>query len=157
MVHWMMPRITDDELAAAVANCSTISDVVRRLGRNPAGGNHSHISRRIKLAGLDTSHFLGQGWNRGRKQNAWRRTASDILIRRPQGSSREHAYLLERALIESGISHACVECGNEGEWQGKPLKLQIHHIDGDWLNNLIENLRFLCPNCHDQVPTKRRE
>lgn len=28
------------------------------------------------------------------------------------------------------------------------VPLQIHHIDGDCLNNKEENLQLLCPNCH---------
>ncbi|GAB7048084.1 HNH endonuclease signature motif containing protein [Catenuloplanes indicus] len=38
-------------------------------------------------------------------------------------------------------------------WQGRPLKLHVDHIDGDFLNNTAENLRFLCPNCHSQTAT----
>lgn len=54
--------------------------------------------------------------------------------------------------MESGIPYQCACCGNTGEWQGAPLTLQVDHIDGDFLNNEIENLRFLCPNCHRLTP-----
>jgi len=43
-------------------------------------------------------------------------------------------------------------CGVDGTWQCQPLSLDIDHIDGDFLNNEIDNLRFLCPNCHRQTP-----
>ena len=33
------------------------------------------------------------------------------------------------------------------------IKLQIHHKDGNRLNNEIENLQILCPNCHSQTDT----
>ena len=33
--------------------------------------------------------------------------------------------------------------------------LQVDHIDGNYLNNLKDNLRFLCPNCHSQTSTWR--
>ena len=42
----------------------------------------------------------------------------------------------------------CAGCGNDGTWLGRPLSLTIDHIDGDFLNNLADNLRFLCHNCH---------
>lgn len=32
-------------------------------------------------------------------------------------------------------------------WE-KPLKFELHHIDGNHLNNNINNLAILCPNCH---------
>ena len=47
----------------------------------------------------------------------------------------------------------CVECGCGGEWNGKPLILQVDHIDGNSDNNLPENVRLLCPNCHTQTDT----
>ena len=33
------------------------------------------------------------------------------------------------------------------------ITLQLDHIDGDPANNMIENLRILCPNCHTQTET----
>jgi len=39
------------------------------------------------------------------------------------------------------------------EWQGKPIPLQMHHIDGNYKNNVLNNLKLLCPNCHAQTET----
>ena len=39
------------------------------------------------------------------------------------------------------------------ENNGKKITLQLDHIDGDNNNNKLENLRFLCPNCHSQTET----
>lgn len=47
----------------------------------------------------------------------------------------------------------CVWCGQGESWNGKPLSLQMDHIDGDSDNNLVSNLRLLCPNCHTQTDT----
>lgn len=49
--------------------------------------------------------------------------------------------------------YKCARCGNAGEWNGDPLVLQVDHIDGDRTNNVLDNLRLLCPNCHSQTPT----
>ena len=32
------------------------------------------------------------------------------------------------------------------------IPLEIHHIDGDYENNKLENLQVLCPNCHSLTP-----
>jgi hypothetical protein len=58
-------------------------------------------------------------------------------------------YLLELS------NRRCSECGQGEEWNGKPLTLELDHIDGKAYNNIIENLRILCPNCHTQTDTYR--
>jgi 5-methylcytosine-specific restriction endonuclease McrA len=31
--------------------------------------------------------------------------------------------------------------------------MALHHINGDRLDNRLENLELLCPNCHSQTDT----
>jgi hypothetical protein len=38
---------------------------------------------------------------------------------------------------------------------GRPIPLEMDHIDGNNDNNVIDNLRILCSNCHAQTPTFR--
>ena len=59
---------------------------------------------------------------------------------------------LKKRLIEAGLKEdRCEECGIGNEWNGKPLTLQVHHINGNHRDNRIENLQILCPNCHSQT------
>jgi predicted RNA-binding Zn-ribbon protein involved in translation (DUF1610 family) len=152
--HWSRtPRgsYSREELADAVARATSIAGVMRHLGIRPAGGSHFHISQRIKREGLDTSHFLGQAYARGKLGK--RKTASEILVVRPEGSSRTDGSRLRRAMNESGVPYACAICGCDAMWLGTPLTLAVDHINGDWLDNRLANLRFLCPNCHAQTST----
>jgi len=148
-------RYTDEELAAAVRQSISIAGVLRILGIKPAGGSHFNISKRIKRVGLDTSHFLGKGSNKGGRFP--RLTASEILVKRDRELPRAKPHLLRRALLEIGVSASCDQCQTTESWMGKQLVLHVDHIDGDAWNNEIENLRFLCPNCHSQTATYCRK
>ncbi len=39
------------------------------------------------------------------------------------------------------------------EWMNYIIPLDVDHIDGNHNNNVKENLRLLCPNCHRLTPT----
>ena len=61
-------------------------------------------------------------------------------------------HALKKILITSGREYKCNNC-NITEWNGKPINLDLDHINGDTFDNTLENLRFLCPNCHSQTNT----
>lgn len=48
--------------------------------------------------------------------------------------------------------HSCESCGLS-EWLEKPITLELEHVDGDNQNNIKENLKLLCPNCHSFTET----
>lgn len=52
------------------------------------------------------------------------------------------------------IPYEC-ECGINGIWRNKKITLELDHINGIFDDNRIENLRFMCPNCHSQTDTFR--
>lgn len=64
-------------------------------------------------------------------------------------------YKLKNKLISAGIKQNICECCGITDWNGKPLNMELHHIDGNTSNNKLENLQILCPNCHAQTDTFR--
>jgi len=51
----------------------------------------------------------------------------------------------------------CEMCGVDPEWNGKFLRLQIHHKNGSSSDNRWDNLQKVCPNCHSQTETWGRK
>ncbi|WP_411102140.1 HNH endonuclease signature motif containing protein [Streptomyces sp. cmx-4-9] len=147
---------TKDVLAEVVAASTTLCEVLRRLGLDIVGGHHTHISRKVKAFGIDTSHFAQPSRTTHTRENRRRRSAEEILREdRSPAATRVHNTRLRRALLETGRTECCALCGMDGTWLGEPLRLEIDHIDGNWRNNQADNLRFLCPNCHSTTDTYR--
>jgi hypothetical protein len=142
---------TDDDLRAAVATNTSYSGVLRALGYNPSGGMHRYIRQMIRGLALDTSHFTGQGWARGRTDlTTARRPFSEILVK---GSDYTSTSVLRKRLIAAGLKPAhCERCGID-TWLGVPVPLTLDHINGDPMDHRLENLRILCPNCHSLTDT----
>ncbi len=62
-----------------------------------------------------------------------------------------------RRVLEEKLGLVCNSCGIGEIWNDKPITLEVNHIDGFAYNNVIENLEFLCPNCHSQTDTYRNK
>lgn len=69
------------------------------------------------------------------------------------GSTCNRARVKRNIIAQNLIPYQCAMCGNTGEWMGETLTLQLDHINGVCNDNRIENLRFLCPNCHSITDT----
>jgi len=134
-----------EDVRVAVKESVSIAEVLRRIGLRPVGGNYKTIHRLIKDEGMDTSHFTGQGWNVGLKFNPKPPLSEDAIF--VEDSNYRCSWRLrERYKKITGIVY-CEHC-NLSEWQGQPIPLEIHHINGVNTDNRLENLQFLCPNCH---------
>lgn len=143
---------TKELLEKIVPNSNCISDVCRNLGKRASGGTHELIKSRIIEYNIDISHFNGNEKYNGKNSKSYkeRRKKEEILV---DGLIKRRSHReLKRALIESGIKYKCNIC-NINSWQGKEITLDVDHIDGNWSDSRIENLRFLCPNCHRQTDT----
>ncbi len=149
---WRSRRYTEAQFRETIANSKSIAEVIRRLGLGTKGqGNYFTMHRLITKLGLDTSHFTGQAWSRGR--NLPKRDIQNYLVlNKITAPTINSGKLRERLVSEGLLKNECYDCGRT-RWRDKPLRLQIDHINGNRWDNRIENLRILCPNCHSNTPT----
>ena len=143
-------KLSDEQFVELLKKSSTISEVLFKLGytvkRNSWG--YSQVKRRMDDLNLDYSIFKGKSavikitkLNNVRKE--------DIL----KENCKHQRTVLRRYIIKNNlIPYKCAICGCT-EWQGKTLSLELDHINGINNDNRLENLRFLCPNCHSQTST----
>ena len=138
---------SDKEFIEIVKNSNSGSDVLRKLGLKTSGGSsRTVLKRRLKELKCDTSHF---GRKNGQSLQA-KYTMKEILVE--NSSYANIARLKERLVKENVLEYKCNICGINS-WNNKELSLQLDHINGVNNDHRLENIRFLCPNCHSQTDT----
>jgi DNA-binding CsgD family transcriptional regulator len=84
------------------------------------------------------------------------------VVARPHGLPMEELLVagvyrsrfnLKLRLVRSGLKQKLCEVCGIAAWNGRPISLALHHMNGDRYDNRIENLQLLCPNCHSQTDT----
>jgi hypothetical protein len=103
-------RWTKEVLEPAVAASHTMCDVLRRLGLDVMGGHHTHISRRIRALGIDTSHFRDRLHGEKTRDTRRRRSPDEILVALPPHTVRRvPGTRLKRAMLERGVAERCAQ------------------------------------------------
>ena len=69
----------------------------------------------------------------------------DIFV---ENSPYTRAVARDYILRHNLIPYVCEGCGNKGIWLDVPMALQLDHKNGVNNDHRLENLHWLCPNCH---------
>lgn len=144
---------TKEQLKEAVKKAYSYRQVLNKIGLRATGGNYVQVKKYIQEYNFDISHFKGRGWNKGLNFLFTPKIPLEkILVK----NSNFQSYKLKNRLIKEKLKIGkCEECGwAEISFDGR-LPLELHHIDGNSHNNLLENLQILCPNCHSLKPNYR--
>ena len=123
----------------AIESSATMAEAARKM-------NMPFSTFKRKAGDLYQPNQSGKGTRKGRIYET-----SDILLgKHPHfGSTR----LKERLISEKYLDNQCSFCGITDIYNGKPIVLQLDHINGVHNDNRLKNLRILCPNCHSQTET----
>lgn len=147
--HYRFKKWNEQDLRDFISKSKTKSDVIRKMGLLLRPGNFKTLDRYVKIHNIDISHF--DRYFHNNRFNNRKYTNEEMFI---ANSSYTNGKGIKNRLIREGLKeYKCEKCGNIGEWNGEKLNLQIDHINGINTDNSIDNLRFLCPNCHSQTET----
>ena len=123
-----------------IKESDSLIEVCRKAKIVPTTGNYDTLKKVINNNSIDVSHFKRNCV----KSNIVKRNIEDYLNNKYPITS----FKLKNKLLKEGYKECrCEKCGNT-EWYGKPIPLELHHINGDNTDNRLENLQILCPNCH---------
>lgn len=147
-----MKRISEysyKEVVEALEDAKSIKEVMQNLGLPVNNGNYRIIRRIVEQHDLSLPVFVfgSDQMSKIRKKH----TDNEFFVK----DSVRTGPAIRKRLIALGVSDRCSMEGCEQEpfWNGKPLVLQVDHIDGDNFNNEFNNLRILCGHCHSQTET----
>lgn len=134
---------TEDELREIVANSSTNKEILLKLGYTASGASGKTLHDRCKKYNILLP-----------SQNGQTRAGKTITLESlAEGSYRTTTVIKRFILRKNLIPYQCSECGQQNSWNNKELVLHLDHINGIGNDHRLENLRFLCPNCHSQTNT----
>jgi len=150
-------KYSDEEFLAALRQSVSMRNLINLLEMCVSSWNYKNFYKRIQHLRASTDHWKGQTREDclGNLHSTTSRSLDQILIE----NSPVTGAVLRRNILKSKIlEYKCAICGID-EWNGKNLSLQIDHKNGCRTDDRIENLQWLCPNCHTQTETwgtKRR-
>lgn len=133
---------TREQIEEIVASSTSVREIAHKMGyQRDGGGTIASLKKMLEEYNLDTSHFLGKGWNKAN----YNYDAFTEFSYKKNGSSTTKALIALRGQV-------CEHCGIT-TWLDQPINLEVHHKNGDRTNNSLENLQLLCPNCHSYTNT----
>lgn len=136
---------SDLEFSKIVAESSSLTNCLYNLGYNASSGSVSQlVKQRIVQLDLDISHFSNNSFNKVK------RTAENIFI---ENSTAVQSTLRRYYKNGNYTEYKCAICGQKPFWNGQTLTLILDHINGKNHDDRLENLRWVCPNCNQQLDT----
>jgi hypothetical protein len=147
-------HITDEQLQTAIDNSNSVSAIMRNLGFGNATCPYKRkwVNGKLGSNKFDMTQFDENVETKHPCSNSVRKVDNELIF--IKGDKRIAGASLKKRLIEDyDWKDECVECNTGNIWNGKPITLQVDHINGDGTDNRLENLQIICPNCHTQTET----
>lgn len=142
-------RYSKDEISEFVEKSNCWSELMRYMGIRFVGSNILTVKKVVEYYNIDTSHF--NAVEAAKNNRTVKLTLdSDIFC---ENSACTRSTVKNRIIKNNLLDYKCEVCNNSGIWNGEVLILHLEHKNGVNNDHRLENLCFLCPNCHSQTST----
>ena len=139
----LMDNYSNEEFINIVLASTSYKECLQNLGYHSNSGDSTRrLREKIEQLNIDISHFTSK--------QPIARSEENIFI---ENSTADQKTLRKWYRKGKYSEYKCAICGQEPIWQGKELTLILDHINGFNRDDRLENLRWVCPNCNQQLDT----
>jgi 5-methylcytosine-specific restriction endonuclease McrA len=146
----ILDNYTTDEIEEILNKSDSLRDFLKKIGLS-SNGTSAYNSIKTQLSNLDIEIPKFEYKNSRNGNNLPKAKTNEEIFTINSSYKREH--LKNRIIKNNLLEYICIKCGNNGNWMNEEIILQLEHINGINNDNRLENLCFLCPNCHSQTKT----
>ena len=138
----ILEEISIENLINIVKESKSYKDVALKMGYKSCPG---HLSKKLRSKmdnlNIDYSHFT--------RANVVERNKENVFCKNSTAAQKTLRFWYEKENLE----YKCNICNQEPFWNGKNMTLILDHINGNNIDNRLENLRWVCGNCNIQLDT----
>lgn len=157
MDPYLYRKYNREELLNAWERSSTINECIKNLGMRVSGAAYESIKKILLFEGLigeqeikETKTYYNSSKTYNEKIIINLNDEASFLCKESNMKTHDlKKYIIKHNLLDSTT---CSSCGISS-WNNIEISMHLDHINGDNKDNRLENLRFLCPNCHSQTDT----
>lgn len=111
----------------------SMRELIINLGLAAKGSNYKTVIAKLKYYSINTDHFTGAGWRKGKKFATKKSKLEEVLVKNstyssgvPYASSKIKDFLFKNDLK----NRQCENC-DLLVWLGNDMIFELHHMDGD--------------------------
>ena len=142
-----LDNFTNDEIIDILNNSKSFLEAIKKFGyQSISTGHYKQVKNELDNRNIEKPIYRYYG----DFQKINRKTSQELFVENSKSSTGN---IKKRIIGDNLLEYKCEKCGNTGQWKNEKLILQLEHKNGISNDNRVDNLEWMCPNCHSQTDT----